>query len=142
VRKQYHSELEADGMAWSVEGRIDEGHLTADVVAASQSDGTVGLELRIDGDRSHLDRLAGIVAELQGSLLGAPPPRSSGGQRLAAIREGLPRAYTPWTEADEKLLLERWDVGDAVELIAQQLERGAGGVRSRLVRLGRIDEAG
>jgi len=39
------------------------------------------------------------------------------------------------------VLLERWDAGDTVDAIAQQLGRGRGGVRSRLVKLGRIDGA-
>ena len=57
------------------------------------------------------------------------------------IKKGLPNAYRAWTDAEHDVLLERWDAGDTVDAIAQQLGRGRGGVRSRLVKLGRIEGA-
>jgi hypothetical protein len=141
MKKWYQSEVESDGTVWKVDAATDEGQVTAEVIGASKTEGTIGLEIRIDGGEAHLRMLEGIVAELMTSLLGAPRSRSMTSFRLATIRQGLPRAYMPWTEADETLLLERWDAGDPVPTIAEQLERGAGGVRSRLIRLGRIKEA-
>jgi hypothetical protein len=111
------------------------------VVGASEVDGTIGVQLRVDGDQSHLAMLEDIARELQSSLYGAPRARRPGAHRLATIRQEVPRAYQRWTEADEALLLERWDAGDTIEMIAQTLERGAGGIRSRLVKLGRLEDA-
>jgi hypothetical protein len=140
MKKEHRSELEADGTAWTVDASMVDGHLVAEVVAASTSDGTIGLQLKIDGSPQHLAMLQDIAYELRTALLGVAS--RPGGNRIDAIRQELPRAYAPWTEADEKLLLERWDAGDPVAVIAQALERGTGGVRSRLIRLGRIKDAG
>lgn len=142
MRKKHHSEIESDDSAWTIEGTAEDGHVTATVTGASMVDGTVGLEVRLDGDERHLRMLEGIVAELLTSLLGAPRSRSLTAYRMATIRQRLPRAYLPWTEADEQLLLERYDAGDTVDQVAERLQRGSGGVRSRLVKLGRIQEAG
>jgi hypothetical protein len=141
VKKEHRSEAAADGTAWTVEATMVDGHVTAEVVGASEADGTIGVQLTIDGDQSHLAMVEDIASELQSSLYGAPRARRPGAYRLATIRQELPRAYQRWTEADEALLLERWDAGDTIEMIARTLERGAGGIRSRLVKLGRLEEA-
>jgi hypothetical protein len=85
--------------------------------------------------------LEDVANDLQTSLYDVPRRRRPAAYRLASIRRELPRAYAPWSNEEEAVLLERWDAGDPVELIAQRLERGAGAVRSRLIRLGKIEEA-
>jgi hypothetical protein len=142
MKKEYRSETEADETAWTIEAMAEDGHVTAEVVGATTSDGTIALQLKIDGGQEHLAMLEDIAHELQSSLFGLAKGRRPAEDRLAATRQELPRAYLPWTEADEKVLLERWDVGDTVNLIAERLERGPGGVRSRLIKLGRIKDAG
>jgi len=142
MRKEHRSETETDDWAWTVEAAVVDGHLTADVMGAGRADGVVGLQLRIDGTEQHLTTLAQIVHELRLALFGAVPSGSSGAGRIDAIRQQRPRAYQPWSEEEEQRLLERWDAGEPVVVIAQALERGSGAVRSRLIRLGRIDQAG
>jgi hypothetical protein len=142
MKKEYRSEAETDGTAWTIEATAHDGHVTVEVVGAATADGTIGLQLKIDGDQTHIAALEAIIHELQSSLLGLPKGQRPSEDRVATMRKELPRAYLPWTEADEQLLLERWDAGDTVKLIAERLERGPGGVRSRLIKLGRIKEAG
>ena len=140
--REHRSEVEADGHAWRVEASAVDGRVTVEVVAASQADGTVTAQLVVDGDELHLAMLEDIARELQSSLCGAPRRRRPGAYRIATIRRSFPRAYVPWSKTDEKVLVERWDAGDSIDDIARALERGPGGVRSRLLRLGLIEEAG
>jgi hypothetical protein len=140
--KQHRAEVTVDGTVWTVDATADDGRLAVELLAADDSDGTVVAQLRLDGDRSHLELLEDIARELQTRLCGRAPRRRPGAYRLADIRTRLPRAYAPWTEADEALLLERWDAGATLDELAEALQRGPGGVRSRLVKLGRVEEAG
>lgn len=43
-----------------------------------------------------------------------------------------------WNEEDERLLLERWDQGNAIERIAEMHGRSVAGIRARLERHGRL----
>ena len=136
MKKWHRSEVAANGTAWTVEASMDDGRLTIEVIAASELDGTVELQLTIEGSSVHLGILEGILRELRSELVGRPAKAATDTYR---IKTGLPNAYRPWTEAEEKVLIERWETGDTMDLIAQRLGRGSGGVRSRLVKLGRIE---
>jgi len=142
MRKEHRSEMATEGTAWTVEASVVDGHVSVEVVGAAQADGVIGVQLHIDGSQLHLATLQDITQELQTVLFGITQPHRSGADRLDAIRRELPRSYQPWSEDEEERLLERWDAGEPVALIAEALERTKGGVRSRLVKLGRIKEAG
>jgi hypothetical protein len=136
VKKCYESEVESNGTVWTVDASTNDGRVKAEVMAASEFDGTVELQLAVDGNAVHLGILQGILEKLQTELVGRSTPGGTHGYR---IKKGLPNAYKAWTDAEHDVLLERWDAGDTVDAIAQQLGRGRGGVRSRLVKLGRIE---
>jgi len=142
MRKEHRSEMETEGTAWTVEASVVDGHVSVEVVGAARADGVIGVQLHIDGSQLHLATLQDITRELQTVLFGVTQPARSGADRLDALRQELPRAYQPWTEDDEQRLLESWDAGEPVTRIAEALERTRGAVRSRLIRLGRIEQAG
>lgn len=48
--------------------------------------------------------------------------------------EERPRAL-PWTEEDDKLLIERYEAGDALDVLATGLDRSERAIVSRLVKL-------
>jgi hypothetical protein len=58
---------------------------------------------------------------------------------LQAIREHHPSAYARWSTEEEQELVSRFDEGATIEELAALLGRQAGGIRSRLARLGRLD---
>ena len=61
--------------------------------------------------------------------------------RKTEINEARPgKAGKPWTEAEDAQLLKAFDEGAAVADLASIHERSEGGITSRLVRLGRINE--
>ncbi len=64
-------------------------------------------------------------------------------QALAAIekrRKTLPENVgKAWSPSDEKLLSSEFDSGKEIGELAKQLQRTAGAVRARLVKLGKIE---
>ena len=142
MRTEHRSEMETDGTVWTVDASVVEGRVAAEIMGVARTDGVIGLQLRIDGTQAHLAMIEQVVHDLQTALFGAASTHPPGTGRIDAIRQQLPRAYQPWSEDEEQRLLERWDAGESIALIAQALERGAGAVRSRLIRLGRIKQAG
>jgi len=61
--------------------------------------------------------------------------------RKAEANAGRPgKAGKPWSEAEDEQLLKAFDAGATVHDLASVHERSAGGITSRLVRLGRITE--
>jgi hypothetical protein len=57
---------------------------------------------------------------------------------LDANRPG--KAGKPWSQEEDAQLLQAFDGGQPVPELASRHERSAGGIRSRLVHLGRIQE--
>ena len=57
---------------------------------------------------------------------------------LEANRPG--KAGKPWSPEEDAQLLQAFDGGQEVRELANRHERSAGGIRSRLVHLGRIQE--
>jgi len=51
---------------------------------------------------------------------------------------GPPKAGKPWTEDEEKRILEQFDAKVDVEEIAKELERTKGSIWARLEKLGRV----
>ena len=55
--------------------------------------------------------------------------------------DGRPgKAGKPWSDAEDRQLVQAFDGGASVQALADAHERSAGGITSRLVRLGRIKE--
>ncbi|WP_010437908.1 TraR/DksA C4-type zinc finger protein [Ruegeria conchae] len=57
-------------------------------------------------------------------------------QRLERIRTKYPNAYKSWSEDEENRLVALWEDGKSVSEIANLMGRGAGGIHSRLEKLG------
>ncbi len=58
------------------------------------------------------------------------------------FRRNLPKnTGTQWTESEESQLIEGFNKGLNLGVLATQLERTAGGIKARLVKLGKIHEA-
>jgi hypothetical protein len=51
-------------------------------------------------------------------------------------------AGKPWNEEDDRLLLERWDQGNTIELFGEMHGRTLAGIRARLERHGRLSRPG
>ena len=52
------------------------------------------------------------------------------------IQETHPRAYEPWTKAEDERLRQRYKQGVAINDLAKEFQRKPGGIRSRLKKLG------
>ena len=59
--------------------------------------------------------------------------------RLEATRPG--KAGKSWSQDEDAQLLQAFDGGRELRALASQHERSAGGIRSRLVHLGRLQES-
>jgi len=57
--------------------------------------------------------------------------------KAAARRASLPsKAGAPWDESEAQLVLQAYEAGDSIKVIAEQQQRTEGAIRSRLVKLG------
>jgi hypothetical protein len=59
---------------------------------------------------------------------------------LEKIRVKNPKAYTKWTEEEEAVLREKFLQNNNLKTIAKQMGRQVGGIKSRLIKLGLIEE--
>ena len=59
---------------------------------------------------------------------------------LARIREKHPSAYKKWTADEEDRLVTAFRSGKSMDALAEMLGRQAGGIRSRLIRLGLLEQ--
>ena len=74
---------------------------------------------------------------------GAPsrtPTNSAWAEREAAKKRRYPRSGHPWSSDEEQLLRERFARQEGLEVLAEEHQRTPLGIRSRLVKLGLIDE--
>lgn len=63
--------------------------------------------------------------------------------RARAKRARMPaNAGKPWTEEEERLLLERFDAGQSLDQLAQAHDRRVAGIQARLERHGRVQGQG
>ena len=75
-------------------------------------------------------------------FLGAKELQSAprkGDSEKRAIKVGLEHAGKPWSEEEEQQLVEAFERGDSVQVIAEAHQRKPGGITSRLVKLGHIE---
>ena len=56
--------------------------------------------------------------------------------------DGPTKAGGRWTDDEDRQLTEAFDAGSSIEELAQKHERTRGAIRSRLVKLGKIDPPG
>ena len=56
--------------------------------------------------------------------------------RLERIRAKHPNAYRSWTQEEEAQLVSLWNAGADIDELASTMGRGAGGIQSRLEKLG------
>lgn len=63
-----------------------------------------------------------------------------GNGKLDHIREKHAKAYAKWDETQEKELTKLFHAGEKISAIAKKMGRQTGGIRSRLAKLGLIDE--
>ena len=59
---------------------------------------------------------------------------------LKKIRQQYPRAYEKWADEEDTYLKSRYSEGFSVQELAGLLQRKPGAIRSRLLRLGLIEE--
>ena len=87
--------------------------------------------------QAELSRLQeNFVRALGGSVGGAPAKRS----RLETIRGKHPNAYRPWSKKEDEDLKERFLSGEPAKSISQEFGRQPGAIRSRLIKMGLIEE--
>ena len=66
--------------------------------------------------------------------------KSSWEERMAQIREQYPNAGAKWTDSEEAALKRYFAEGASIADIAKHLQRNPGGIRSRLNKLGLLQE--
>jgi hypothetical protein len=71
----------------------------------------------------------------------APPAQPSSGKKtLVEIRAKYPRAYERWSKGEEREAADAYAGGASINEIARNHERQPSAIRSRLTRLGLIQE--
>lgn len=68
------------------------------------------------------------------------PSQTTAADRLRAVKYAHPHAYDKWTPAEETVLRVAFQQGQTIKEIATLLQRKAGGIRSRLVKLGLVEK--
>ena len=68
------------------------------------------------------------------------PSQMTATDRLHAVKNAHPHAYDKWTPAEEAVLCLAHQQGQSIKEIAALLQRKAGGIRSRLVKLGLVEK--
>lgn len=66
--------------------------------------------------------------------------KSDWSAKLVDIRKRFPNAFRRWTEDQETVLREMFSEGRSVRQMSEDLGRGTGGIISRLVILGLVDD--
>lgn len=116
-------------------------------IASDPKAGATQLEVPGATDRIHirgpeifmLDRHGTILvrAAIGNALdLAFAEPPSDWSEFKAFIRARIPRAYSAWSDAEDKLLRDQFESGIPIEELAERHERSPGAVRSRLLKLG------
>jgi len=67
------------------------------------------------------------------------PDKGSTTSKFDKIRQIYPRAYTPWTAAEDEDLRQRCSLGATLEELVTIFQRQPGGIRSRLTKLGLVE---
>ncbi len=78
-----------------------------------------------------------VKANVKGKVIDEDKPKSNFIERA---REKYPNAYKPWPEKEEQKLKELFESGQTLEELSIEFGRGAGGIKSRLVKMGLIAE--
>jgi hypothetical protein len=127
----------AGGASYHLEGtRRDDGMVALDV----------SLRLEDEADEQVIGGLLVALADLPlvraalDRVLADLDPNKPKAYDLEAIRTEHPAAYVRWTPEEEQRLLAEYDRGRTVNELAELLGRQPGGIRSRLHRLGRLDD--
>ncbi len=76
-------------------------------------------------------------AKSNGKTIDEDKPKSN---FIEKAREKYPNAYKPWSKNDERVLKEMFEEGKSLDELSTEFGRGAGGIKSRLVKLKLIDE--
>jgi hypothetical protein len=118
--------------------------------ATRRDDGTIALDvsLRVEGeaDEQVVGGLLVAASDLPllrvalDRVLADLDPNRPKGYDIDAIRTRYPAAYAHWTPEEEQRLLDEYDRGRTVNELADLLGRQPGGIRSRLQRLGRLED--
>jgi hypothetical protein len=117
----YRLEARRSGDQFLLDIRVPEGNHTAEEIVG-------GVVVPID----HLGSLRAALDQVFNQF-------GAKAYSLQAIRERYPSAYARWSIEEEQELVRRFDQGATIEELAVLLGRQAGGIRSRLIRLGRLD---
>jgi ATP-dependent DNA helicase PIF1 len=59
-------------------------------------------------------------------------PKTSWADKLAKMRAEYPNAYKPWTEKDDKILVQKFSDGLTIEQLSKDLGRHKGSIKARL----------
>jgi hypothetical protein len=84
----------------------------------------------------HIFRAAQEALNLAASSSGTPRPAYT----VAEKRERYPRAYEQWTDSEDARLRTLVQAGNTIGHIAGQLQRNWGAIRSRVQKLGLVND--
>ena len=60
---------------------------------------------------------------------------------MEKIQQEYPKAYTKWLPEDDTNLKNQFNAGKSIKELSTEFQRQHGGIRSRLIKLGLIEEA-
>jgi len=90
-------------------------------------------------DRSGTVLVTSVIGIALDLVFAEPPADWS--EFKAFIRARIPRAYSAWSAAEDKLLQDQFTSGISIEELAERHKRSRGAIRARLVKLGLLGAA-
>jgi hypothetical protein len=71
---------------------------------------------------------------------GKKEPSAAYAEKIAKLREKHPRAYTPWTEADDAALKDAFMKEKRIEKLSARFGRQPGSIKARLIQFGLVKD--
>lgn len=94
-----------------------------------------GLRTKAEKDANKFEHLRELAKKREEELKKNPSKKQSSGgwsEKVAKMRETYPNAYRPWSNADDALLKEKFQLGSDIKQLSKLLGRHEGSITMRL----------
>lgn len=107
--------------------------------SCADDDGILNLRVPLNAGTAEVEVVV-IVHPLEPQPVQKPSPHGALPDYVWIAREKYPHAYEPWTEEEERRMMELFNAETDVALIAQILGRQPGAIESRVRKVLRRDQ--
>ena len=107
--------------------------------SCADDDGILNLRVPLNAGTAEVEVVV-IVHPLEPQKVPKPKQRGAVPEYVAKARETSPRAFEPWTEDEERQLMEMYHAENDIRVIAQKLGRRPRAIEARVLKVLRRDE--